>query len=249
MPVAVRGRMQDLRLAVRTLKTTPIVTAVAVLSLALGIGANTAIFSIVNSLLLRALPVKEPQQLALLTNDPARGTASWTNPIWEQIRRRREIFDGVFAWSTMRFNLAAGGETQFVDGLWVSGSMFETLGVPAMLGRTITDADDARGGGPDGPVAVISYAFWQRHFGGAADAIGRTLTIERVPYTIIGVTPADFFGPDVGRAFGVAIPIGTEPLIRGRESALDQKWFWWLTVMARMKPGQSVEAGTTALRG
>jgi len=203
----------------------------------------------VNSLLLRALPVKEPQQLALVADDPTRGITSWTNPIWEQIRQRHEIFDGVLAWSTMRFNLAAGGETQFVDGIWASGSMFETLGVPAMLGRTFTDADDARGGGPDGPVAVISYAFWQRHFGGSADAIGRTLTIERVPYTIVGVTPADFFGPDVGRAFDVAIPIGTEPLIRGKESWLDQKWFWWLTVMARVKPGQSVDAATAALRG
>ena len=241
--------MRDLRLAVRALTATPVVSFVAVLSLALGIGANTAMFSIVNSLLLRALPVKAPQQLALLTDNPARGIMAWTNPIWEQIRQRRGVFDGVFAWSTMRFNLAAGGEAEFVDGIWASGSMFETLGVPAMLGRTFTDADDARGGGPDGPVTVISYAFWQRRFGGAADAIGKTLEIERVPYTIIGVTPADFFGPDVGRAFDVAIPIGTEPLIRGKEAALDQKWWWWLTVMARLKPGQSIEAATAALRG
>jgi predicted permease len=241
--------MHDLRLAIRALKGTPVVSFVAVLSLALGIGANTAMFSIVNSLLLRALPVKAPQELALVTDNAARGITSWTNPIWEQIRQRREVFDGVFAWSTMRFNLAAGGETEFVDGIWASGSMFETLGVPAMLGRAFTDADDARGGGPDGPVTVISYAFWQRRFGGAADAIGKTLEIERVPYTIVGVTPADFFGPDVGRAFDIAIPIGTEPLIRGKESALDQKWWWWLTVMARLKPGQSIEAGTAALRG
>jgi predicted permease len=222
---------------------------VAVLSLALGIGANTAIFSIVNSLLLRALPVREPQQLALVTDDPNRGITSWTNPIWEQIRQRRDAFDGAFAWSTSRFNLSAGGETQFVDGIWASGGLFDTLGVTAMLGRTFTETDDARGGGPDGPVTVISYAFWQRRFGGAADAVGRTLNIERIPYTIVGVTPADFFGPDVGRAFDVAIPIGTEPLLRGKESALDEKWFWWLTVMVRLKPGQSVDAATATLRG
>ena len=197
--------MHDLRLALRSLRATPVVSVVAALSLALGIGANTAIFSLVNSLMLRALPVKQPQQLALITDDTSRGINSWTNPIWEQIRQRREVFDGAFAWSTSRFNLSAGGETQFVDGIWASGRMFETLGVPAMLGRTFTDADDARGGGPDGPVAVISYAFWHRHFGGAANAIGRTLNVERVPYTIVGVTPADFFGPDVGRAFDVAI--------------------------------------------
>src|SRR5438128_2359351 len=212
----VRRSMHDIRLAFRSVRATPVVSLVAVLSLALGIGANTAIFSIVNSLLLRALPVKEPQQLALVADDPTRGITSWTNPIWERIRQRREIFDGVLAWSTMRFNLAAGGETQFVDGIWASGSLFETLGVPAMLGRTFTAGDDARGGGADGPVAVISYAFWQRRYGGAADAIGQRLNIDKVPVTIIGVTGPDFFGPDVGRSYGVAVPIGIEPLFRGK---------------------------------
>jgi predicted permease len=240
--------MQDLRLAFRSLLGTPVVSCVAVLSLALGIGANTAIFSLVNSLMLRALPVRQPQQLAMITDDAGRGIASWTNPIWEQMRQRRDVFDGVFAWSAARFNLSAGGETQFVDGLWASGDMFATLGVSAMLGRTFTAADDARGGGPDGPVAVISYAFWQRRYGGGADAIGRRLVLDRVPFSIIGVTGPDFFGPDVGRSFDVAIPIGTEPLFRGKESALDQRSFWWLTVMARLKPDQSVDAGTAAIR-
>ena len=226
------------------------VSIVAILSLALGIGANTAIFSLVDSLILRALPVEEPQQLALITDDVTNGIRSWTNPIWEAMRQRRDAFDDAFAWSTQRFNLSQGGETQFVDGIWASGRMFETLGVPAMLGRTFTEADDQRGGGPDGPVAVISYSFWQRRFGGDAGAIGKTLTMERIPFTVIGVTPPDFFGPDVGRQFDVAIPIGVEPLIRGaKESALDQRSWWWLTVMVRLKPGMSVEAGTAALRG
>jgi len=241
--------MHDLRLAIRSLRATPIVTAVAVVSLALGIGANTAIFSLVNSLLLRALPVKAPQQLALVTDDPARGITSWTNPIWEELRdRRAALFGDAFAWSSTRFNLSKGGETEFVDGLWASGTMFDTLGVAAMLGRTFTEADDRRGGGPDGPVAVISYSFWQRRFGGAADAIGRSLTLERVPFTIVGVTPPDFFGPEVGRAFDVAVPIGAEPLVRGKESFLDARSTWWLTVMARLKDGQSIDAVTAALR-
>ncbi|MBZ5559175.1 MAG: ABC transporter permease, partial [Acidobacteriia bacterium] len=216
--------MNDLRLAFRSLRSTPIVSAVAILSLALGIGANTAIFSLVNSLLLRALPVREPQQLALVTDDETRGISSWTNPIWEQIRQRRhELFDDAFVWGGSRFNLAEGGETQFVDGVWASGAMFETLGVRPMLGRAFSDADDARGGGPDGAVAIISYAFWQRRFGGAADAIGKRLNLERVPFTIIGVAPPDFFGPEVGRAVDVMIPLGTEPLIRGKESFLDRR--------------------------
>jgi putative ABC transport system permease protein len=240
--------MHDLRLAFRSLRATPVVTLVAILSLALGIGANTAMFSLVDSLILRALPVKHPQQLALVTDD-LRGVTYWTNPIWEAMRGHRQLVDGMFAWSDQRFNLASGGETQFVDGVWTSGGMFDTLGVPAMLGRTLTEADDRRGGGPDGAVAVISYGFWQRRFGGAADAIGRTLTIERVPFTIVGVTPPDFFGPSVGRAFDVAIPIGCEPLVRGKESFLDRRSTWWLTVMVRLRPSQTIDAGTTAMRG
>src|SRR4051795_10970352 len=241
--------MNDLRLAIRTLWATPIVSVVAILSLTLGIGANTAIFSIVNSLLLRALPVKDPQQLVQLDEASTNGQRSWTYPIWDQIHRRPQLFYSAFAWSNTRFNLSDGGETEFVDGIWASAGMFDTLGVPAVLGRTFSDADDRRGGGPDGPVAVISYDFWERRFGGAADAIGHTLTIERVPFTIVGVTPPDFFGPEVGRAFDVAIPIGDEPLIRGKESFLDVRSTWWLTVMARLKAGQSVDAATAALRG
>ena len=123
------------------------------------------------------------------------------------------------------------------------------LGVPAILGRTWTADDDRRGGGPDGAVAVISYAFWQRRFGGAADVIGRALVIERVPFTIVGVTPPGFFGVDVGRTFDVAIPIGTEPLIRGKESSLDRRSNWWLNVMARLRADQSLDAAQAALRG
>jgi predicted permease len=241
--------MQDLRDAFRALKATPVVTVVAVLSLALGIGANAAIFSILDSLLIRSLPVAEPQRLHILGDGPNARPTSWTNPIWEQVRQRESLFDGALAWSSTRFNLAQGGPTEFVDGVWASGRYFEVLGVSAMLGRTFTAADDARGGGPDGPVAVISYDFWQRRFGGEADAIGRTLTVERVPFTIVGITPPGFFGVDVGRTFDVAIPIGTEPLVRGKESALDQRSYWWLSVMLRLRPDQDREAGNAAIRG
>ena len=133
--------------------------------------------------------------------------------------------------------------------MWTTGRYFEVLGVPAILGRTWTKDDDRRGGGPDGAVAVISYAFWQRRFGGAADVIGRPLVVERVPFTIVGVTPPGFFGVDVGRTFDVAIPLGTEPLIRGKESALDRRSNWWLNVMGRLRADQSLESAQTALRG
>jgi putative ABC transport system permease protein len=239
--------MQLIRDAVRTLKSAPVVSAVAILSLGLGIGANTAMFSILDSLILRSLPVKDPHRLALVGQLP-NGRTSWTNPIWEAIRDRPGMYEGALAWSSTRFNLSAGGQTEFVDGVWTTGGYFDVLGVPAVLGRTWTRSDDTRGGGPDGAVAVISYAFWQRRFGGAADVIGRTLTVERVPFTIVGVTAPGFFGLDVGRTFDVAIPLGTEPLIRGKETTLDRRSNWWLTVMVRLRPGQSLDQGTSALR-
>ena len=242
--------MNDVRRAIRSLRATPVVSIVAALSLALGIGANTAIFSLVNGLLLRALPVAEPGRLVVVTDaTTTSGNNSWTFAIWDNIRQRSPAFDGAFAWGSPRFNLAQAGEQQPVDGLYVTGQYFSALGVPALVGRTITEDDDVRGGGKNGPIAVISYAFWQRHFGGAANAIGQSIVVERVPFTIVGVTPPEFFGSEIGRAFDVAVPLGTEPLIRGKETALDRRSQWWLTVMLRLKPGQTLDAGIAALRG
>jgi len=233
----------DWRDAWRALKAAPMVTTFAVLSLALGIGGVTALFSILNSLTLKPLPVREPSRLVLLEG------GSWTNPIWEAIRDRQSgIVDGAFAWAGDRFNLSTAGAADMVDGLWVSGRLFDVLGVSTVLGRPIGPGDDVRGGGADGPVAVISHRLWQRRFGGASDVIGRRLTIERVPFTIVGITPEGFFGPDVGRAFDVAIPLGTEPLVRPRGSALDERSTWWMEIMARLKPGQTPEQASALLR-
>jgi putative ABC transport system permease protein len=238
--------LQDVRYAIRALAAARGVSAVAILLLTLAIGANSAIFSIVSSLLLRPLPVRTPEQLVLLTDSIGRRT-SWTNPIWEQLRERRAAFDGAFAWSGARLNLAPAGEADYVDGLWTSGGLFEVLGIEAALGRTLSERDDRRGLGPDGAVAVISHAFWQRRFAGSPTVIGRTLTIERVPFTIIGVTPPSFFGTEVGRAFDVAIPIAAKPLVERDENALERRASWWLRIMFRLKPGQTLEAAQAQL--
>ena len=236
--------VQDVRYSIRILLRSPAFALVAILSLALGIGANTAIFSIVNSLLLRSLPVRAPEQLAILEG------GSWTNPIWEQIRDRHAgLFEGAAAWGEDQFDLASGGVSDSVDGLWTSGNFFDVLGTPAILGRTFVPEDDRRGGGPAGPVAVISYRFWQRHYAGAADVIGRPLTINRVTFTVIGVTGPEFVGPIVGRSYDVAVPLGDEPLVRGKESFLDGRSTWWLDIIARLKSGQTIEQATVALRG
>jgi putative ABC transport system permease protein len=240
------GYFHDLRVAVRQLIGTPVVTTVAILSLALGIGANTAIFSLVDSLVLRALPVKDPHRLAILTDASAQATDSWTYPIWRELQQR-QLFDSAFAWGTERFDLASGGVAELVDGIWATAGMFDTLGVAPILGRAFTDADDQRQGGRDGPVAIISYAFWQRRFGGAADTIGRPLTLDRASFTIVGIMPPEFFGPDVGRKVDVVVPVGMVTVLRS-DRRLEQRDWWWLSVMVRLRTDQSVDQATAAVR-
>lgn len=172
----------------------------------------------------------------------------WTNPIWEQIRDRPQLFDGAVAWSRAELNLKSGNQPEFISGIFASGRFFDVLGVPAILGRTFNEADDQRGGGRDGPVAVLSYRFWQGQFGGSSDVIGRTLRLDRIPLTIVGVTPPGFFGLEAGGSFDVIVPIGTEPLIRGQDSWHDGRTAWWLNILVRRKPDQTEEAATVALR-
>ena len=234
--------VDDSRIGFRQIARNPGFTAIVVLTLALGIGANTALFSIFNSLILRPLPVRDPGSLALLTD------GSWSYPIWSEIRTREtELFDGAFAWSAQRFDLSASGQAEPVDGAYVSGRLFDVLGVTAIRGRLITPADD--GGAPtDGPVAVISHRLWQQRFAGAHDVVGRQLTVQRIPFTIVGVMPRGFFGADVGRSTDVLLPFAAEPLIRGPESRLAAKGSWWLQIMVRLKAGQTLAQANAALR-
>ena len=244
---------QDVRHAARSLQRAPAFVAIVVLTLALGIGATTAIFSLIDRLILRTLPVRDPERLVMVatTGQPIGfGFAeSWSNPVWEQLRGHLDEFAGGFAYAETDFNLAAGGEAQVVNGFLASGGFFETLGVTASLGRTFTASDDVRGGGADGPVVVISHDFWQRHFGGAADVVGKSLTIDRVPFKVVGVTPRRFSGAVVGRAFDVALPLGVEPLIVGAgASGLDQRGRNWLRIMLRSRPAQTIDAATAILQ-
>jgi putative ABC transport system permease protein len=240
--------LQDFRVAVRSLRATPLATAVAVLSLALGIGANSGIFSILNSLLLKSLPVREPSQLVALDSVGPNEYFGISYPVWSQIRELRD-FDHSFAWATDRVRLSDTGETTFADAVWASGNVFEILGVPAAIGRTFGTGDDRRGGGADGPVAFISYRYWQQHFGGAADAIGRRLTIERVPFTIVGVSAPSFLGLNVGTTFDVMLPLECEPLLGRTPKRLEIATWTWLQVMARLPRGQTAESLTAVLRG
>ena len=240
---AVDELWQDIRIARRGLRKNPVFTFVAIATLALGIGANTALFSIFNGLILRPLPVRDPGRLALLTD------GSWSYPVWAEIHaRENELFDGALAWAEERFDLSQGGQSAFVDGAYVSGRFFEELGVSAIRGRLITPADDDTTT-TDGPVAVISHRFWRERFAGADDVVGRQVTVQRRAFTIVGVMPPGFFGVDVGRMTDVMLPFAAEPLIRGQESWLPLVGSAWLQMIVRLKPGQSLEQANAALRG
>lgn len=234
--------VRDVRHGARLLRRHPLFAIVAVLSLGLGIGANAAVFTIANALMLRSLPVHEPERLALLSND------SWTYPILEELQRHRALVAGVAGWANDAVVVRVDGRGERDALQYVSGGFFEVLGANPRLGRTISIDDDRRGGGIDGPVAVISHAYWQRRFGGDAAILSRALTIDGVSFAVVGVMPEGFFGPEVGRAFDVAVPFGTEPLVRGGDSVLDRRSTWWLNVLFRLGPGQSIADAEQALR-
>lgn len=233
---------RDARHGLRLLRRAPIFALTAILSLALGLGANAAIFSIVDHLLLRALPVQHADRLLMID------IGSVTYPIWEQVRARSDEFDGAGAWANEEMTTRVNGVGRREPTMYVSGGFFELLGVAPVLGRTITVDDDRRGGGTQGPVAVISHAYWERAFGRAPDVLGRPIIVERVPHTIVGVMPRSFFGPEVGRSFSVALPFGTEPLLRGTSSALDERRNWWLNVLIRRRADQTEAQVAAALR-
>src|SRR5690348_621995 len=232
----------DLRYALRSLRASPGFALVAILSLALGIGANTAIFSLIDAVMLKYLPVSHPEQLVMMTRgEHASGTIGrgilgspiFTNPLWEQIRDRQDVFSGVFAVGDDQFNLSTSGEAHRVLGNWVSGDFFSTLGVRPVVGRTITRSDDTHG---CPSVAVLSYGFWQSTYGGDPNVIGKTISLESHPFQIIGVAAEGFFGVEVGRSVQVYTPLCAIELMHGA-GYLNKRSTWYLHVIGRPKPG------------
>jgi putative ABC transport system permease protein len=244
----------DARFGVRLLRLNPIFAMTAILSLALGIGANTAIFQLIDAVRLRTLPVPRPQEIVRIAIDGRHGASgSFTSRYpdltyaqWQQIRAQQESFSSMLAWGPNQFNISPGGEVHNVQGLWVSGEFFSTLGVEPVLGRLLNSEDDREGCGSAG--AVISYSFWQHEYGGEPSVIGRNVSVNRHPAPIIGVTPADFYGVEVGRYFDIALPLCAEPVINGENSQLYNRAGWWLSVLGRLKPGWSVERAGAQLR-
>ncbi len=237
---------RDARYAVRMLRRSPGFTAVTILTLSLGIGGTTTIFSVLNGLLLKPLPVNSPDELIVISTDEG-GAVDLSYPAWKEIRANR-LLPHAFAWATDRLSLTDTAELRFVQVIWAAGDELDVLGVPAAMGRSIEPRDDRPGGGPDGPVAVISHAFWERRFAGSRDVVGRTLIVERVPFTIVGVMPADFFGLDVGASFDIMLPLATEPLLGRIPERLESPTWPWLNVMARLGPHQTPASITAILQ-
>jgi len=244
---------QDVRYGARILRRNPAFAIIAICSLALGTGANTAIFQLVNAVRLRTLPVANPQELALVRIAEApRGRSGGftgrlpilTYPLFQQLQARQQAFSSLLAWGSETFDLSSGGTVRPVETLWVNGDFFKTLGTQPALGRLLTAADDRRSGAP---VAVISHAFWLREFGGNPAVLGRTIPLSGHPFEIVGVTPAGFFGVEVGRTFDVAIPLSSEPLFHPRDARLDRRDAWFLAAIGRLKPDWSVERANAHL--
>ncbi|HEY6292871.1 MAG TPA: ABC transporter permease, partial [Terriglobia bacterium] len=265
---------QDLGYGLRAMRRSPGFTAVAVLSLALGIGANTAIFSLIDAVLLEMLPVQNPQQLLLLKwashdwPDPivnglngnwdedksGRTTStSFSYPAYEQVRTHNQVFSGVLALAGNGSDLNVGykGAPGRAEGELVSGTFFSTLGVEPSLGRALTPDDDRVGASP---AAVISYGYWERRFGRDPGVLGRTITVNSVPVTIVGVSPPEFYGVQPGRAVEVWLPLHSQPQVEPRWSPgppepspggaskpagtlFAARDTWWVLIMGRVKPG------------
>lgn len=244
---------QDLRFSARRLRENPGFTTVAVLLLAVGIGANAAIFSLLDQVLLRPLPVREPERLVLL-NDPGpiQGMSTsnknvprpLSHPLFVDLRDDR-AFAGVLAYYSTSVNLSAAGETERIEAEMVSGNYFQLLGLQPETGRLLIAADDVLPGGH--PVAVLAYDFWQRRFGGEPSVVGRTLVLNTQPMTVMGVAPAGFRGLEVGRSPDVFVPLMMKAAMTPTWDRLDDRKAHWLTLVARLHPGWSRERAREAI--
>jgi predicted permease len=261
--------IRNVRLAVRGLLKTPGFTAVVVLTLGLGIGANTAIFSLVNDVLLRELPVKDPHELVLFRNVEGRdrrlsragenngsidavtgrnASTSFSLLTFQRFRSSGRALTHVFAFAPFnRMTLLIDGQPETSDmGQLVSGDYFVGLGVSAIAGRTLTDADDQPSAAP---VGVISYRFWERRFNRDPSVIGKTIQVNRVPVTLIGITPPGFAGAmQVGESVDISLPLAQHARFQpDRSKNRVEPWYWWIRVMGRLAAGVTVEQARASL--
>jgi predicted permease len=261
------GIVQDIRYALRMLRKSPGFTAVAVLTLALGIGANTAIFSLINTIMLRSLPVKDPQHLVLFQWESDKWPPHFSMTGWKsgfsfsyeefkEFSTQKNVMSSVFAFVPLGFNdqnttVGINGEPTLADGVMVTGQYFSGLGVTPLLGRGITDADE----NPAAPrAAVISYAYWTRRFARDPSIIGKSVTLNGIPFTIVGVTPRNFYGISVGTEPDLWVAFDDKPNMRpwskppgGTDSVFTERDWLCLNIMGRLKDGVTRDQAQGAL--
>ena len=246
--------LSDLRHAFRTLKKSPLFTSVAIASLALGLGANTAIFNVLDQVLLRPLPVKNPYELVLVSTPGAnRGMFEgddsdrlFSRPVYLDLRSRAEVFSGLAARFPTGANFVFQGQSESVRTEVVSGNFFDVLGVPAFRGRVFSAADDVTKSGH--PVVVLGYGFWQRRFGGDTGVLGKTVRVNNAQMTIIGVTPREFYGVNVGRNPDIYVPLAMKSEITPTWDRYDDRTAHYLHIIGRLKPGMTIDLAKPSLQ-
>src|SRR5579863_4212000 len=244
--------IQDIRYAVRTLSKSPLFVGVAVLSLMLGIGANTAIFTLIDQLLLRMLPVKNPGELVLLTGEGEHyggnnGPNRLSYPMYADIRGRNTVFSGMFSSSEMDMSMNFQGQAEHAAGEFVSGNYFSVLGVGAAAGRVFTAQDDLLQGGH--PVAVLSYVYWQSRFGSDPGVVGKKVLVNGYPFIVIGVSQAGFDGTNIGQAPQIRVPMMMrKQLVPLDYAGLNNRRMRWLSAYGRLKPGMPMSQAKARLQ-
>lgn len=244
--------LSDIRFSWRTLARSPLFAFVAVLSLALGIGANTAIFTLVDQLMLRLLPVEKPEQLVMIWSTGPhmgdnRGSRASSYPMYQDYQRKAEAFSYVFCRYSTPLSVAYGGQTERVNAELVSGNYFQALGVKPALGRLFSPEEDDRVY-KGHPVAVLSYPYWVSRFGANPNVVGQKILVNNYPMVVIGVSAAGFAGLDPTNAPKIRVPIQMKPLMTAGWDSLGNRRSQWIHMFARMKPGYTVASAEASLQ-
>ncbi len=240
------GLRRDTRAACRSVRKSIGFTSLVVLSLGLGIGATTAIFTLIDGLLFKALHIDRPDtlvQITTVTQGPTLNNVSY--PAFELLHEADLRLTGLFGWNRTRFVVEQNGTVQALDGAYVTGAYYDTLGIRPVLGRLLDENDQHLSSASGGPVATIGYSYWQRTFDGSPSVIGKTLTIRGIPFTIVGVQPEGFHGLEMGASVDITVPVTAEQLMLGRSSMLHVRDAKWLKLFARL-PARVPEANVRA---
>ena len=247
---AIENLLRDVSFSARLLRKSPGFTAVSLLTLMLGVGANTAVFSLINGLLLRPLPVPDAEQLAVLRMEEGGPEPNYAfcTPFFRSLERNHDVFSDVFAYNPDTLQVQGRSANENIPGMLVSGQFFRALQTPPLMGRYLTPEDDRPGGNPEGLAVVITEQFWETWFARAPDVVGRKLIIANVPFNVVGVMPKRFIGADPTRKPQIFAPLSADPIIDAPRNHIDNGVHsWWLTVGARLQPGVTLAQANASL--